>query len=337
MVSEKTSCAPLIPCSDCAGSAHPERKYPRRRRKQPTLRGIEPREMKSPTTQQFREPVLPGMSTTNNQRIERRQTAAEARAALRQHWPEYLMEAAELGVFMISACAVVALLEHPGSAVRQMIPDPTLRRILTGVAMGLTAISIVYSPWGRQSGAHFNPSVTLTFWRLGKIATWDAVFYVVAQFVGATLGVVVAATVLGELVAHPAVNYVATLPGSAGPGPAFIAEFLIAFGLMAVVLTVSNTPRLARFTGFFCGALVATYISAEAPLSGMSMNPARTFGPALVAQKWDALWVYFTAPPLGMLMAAQVYLRRKGPTAIGCAKIDHQNAKRCIFCGKQES
>jgi aquaporin Z len=100
---------------------------------------------------------------------------------------------------------------------------------------------------------------------------------------------------------------------------------------------VSNTPRLARYTGLFCGALVATYISVEAPLSGMSMNPARTFGPAFVAQMWDGLWVYFTAPPLGMLMAAQVYLRLRGPATVGCAKLDHQNEKRCIFCGKQES
>ena len=79
----------------------------------------------------------------------------------------------------------VALLEHPSSPVRQVIPDPTLRRVLTGIAMGLTAIAIVYSPWGKQSGAHFNPSVTLTFWRLGKVATGMPFFYVVAQFAGA--------------------------------------------------------------------------------------------------------------------------------------------------------
>jgi len=247
------------------------------------------------------------------------------------------MEASELGVFLISACVFVVLLEHPSSAVRQMIPDPTLRRVLTGIAMGLTAISIVYSPWGKQSGAHFNPSVTLTFWRLGKVATWDAVFYVVAQFAGAIVGVLISAAVMGEFIAHPDVNYVAMLPGSGGTPIAFAAEFAIAFGLMTVVLAVSSTPRLARYTGLCCGVLVATYISVEAPLSGMSMNPARTFGPALVAQMWDGLWVYFTAPPLGMLMAAQVYLGLTGPAGIGCAKLNHQNRKRCIFCGKRKS
>lgn len=257
------------------------------------------------------------------------------RTALRQHWPEYLMEAAELGAFMIAACVVVALLEHPASPLHQQIHDPIVRRVLTGVAMGLTAIGIIYSPWGKQSGAHFNPSVTLTFWRLGKVDRWDAALYVVAQFAGAAAGVWLCRIVLGGLLAHPAVNYVATVPGSGGPAAAFLAEVLISFALMTLVLHVSNTPRLERYTGVFCGVLVAAYISLEAPISGMSMNPARSFGPALVAQLWHGLWVYFTAPPLGMLLAAELYVRRSGRSRVACAKLHHQNDKRCIFCGKR--
>ncbi|MBW8065283.1 MAG: aquaporin family protein, partial [Nitrospira sp.] len=93
--------------------------------------------------------------------------------ALKRHWPEYLMEAAGLGLFMISAGACATMLEYSGSAVREAIPDPALRRMLMGIAMGLTAIGIIYSPWGKQSGAHINPSITLTFFRLGKISPWD--------------------------------------------------------------------------------------------------------------------------------------------------------------------
>jgi aquaporin Z len=247
------------------------------------------------------------------------------------------MEAAELGVFMISASLFVALLHHPSSPVIRFIPDPTERRVLTGIAMGLTAIAIVYSPWGKQSGAHFNPSVTLTFWRLGKAAGWDAFFYILAQFVGAVVGVVIAVALLGERIRHPAVNYVATLPGAYGSGVAFFAEALISFGLMTVVLIVSNTRRLARFTGLFCGAVVATYISLEAPLSGMSMNPARSFGPAAVSHMWTGFWVYCVAPPLGMLAAAEVYVRLQGAGSVACAKLHHQNDKRCIFCQYTES
>jgi aquaporin Z len=73
------------------------------------------------------------------------------------------MEAACLGLFMVSACSFTVLLQHPGSIVRQMVPSTLLRRSLTGMAMGLTAIALIYSPWGKQSGAYFNPSVTLAF------------------------------------------------------------------------------------------------------------------------------------------------------------------------------
>jgi aquaporin Z len=252
-------------------------------------------------------------------------------ASLRAHWPEYLMEAAELGLFMVSACVVVALLEHPGSPVRAVIPAPLVRRALVGLAMGLTAIAIVYSPLGKRSGAHFNPSVTLTFFRLGKVAPWDALFYVAAQFAGALAGVTLAAAGLRTLIADPSVNYAATQPGPAGDGVAFVAEAAISFGMMTLVLVATNTPRVARFTGLLAGALVAAYITLEAPLSGMSMNPARTLGSAIPATLTHALWIYFTAPPLGMLLAAEVYLRR-GRRGVHCAKLHHDNPARCIFC-----
>ena len=256
------------------------------------------------------------------------------RNAVTQHWPEYLMEAAGLGLFMVSACLFATLLEHPGSPVRQALPAPLLRRLLMGLAMGLTAVGIIYSPWGKQSGAHINPSVTLSFLRLGKVKPWDAFFYVVAQFAGGVSGILLAAAILWPWIADPSVNYVATVPGAGGTGLAFLAELLISFGLMSTVLIASNGDRLARFTGLFAGILVATYITVEAPLSGMSMNPARTFGSALPGQVWTALWIYFTAPPLGMLLAAEAYRRVKGAHAILCAKLHHQNDKRCIFrCG----
>ena len=251
--------------------------------------------------------------------------------ALRQHWPEYLMEAAELGLFMMSACAFTVLLFHPMSAVAQSIQSDTVRRMLMGVAMGSTAVAIIFSPLGKRSGGHFNPSVTLTYFRLGKIEAWDAAFFILFQFAGGIAGVVLASLLLGKLVAHESVNYAATRPGPTGTTFAFLAELLISFILMSVVLTVSNTKRLSRWTGLFAGALVATYITIESPISGMSMNPARTLGSASVAHLWTSLWIYFTAPPLGMLLAAETYKRLKAGQAVACAKLHHHNNTRCIF------
>lgn len=257
--------------------------------------------------------------------------------ALRCHYPEYLIEAAGLGVFMIAATVVTAILEHPASPIHQAIADPLLRRCLIGIAMGLTAIALIYSPWGKQSGAHLNPAVTLTFFRLGKVRPIDTLFYIVAQCLGGLLGLLVAAKFLRATIAHPSVNYVITIPGSSGVGAAFLAELTISFGLMMMVLVISNHSKLSHLTGAFAGILVATYITVEAPLSGMSMNPARTLASATLAQNWTAIWIYFTAPLLGMLLAAEVYVRWQGRKAVRCAKLHHHNPKRCIFrCGYRE-
>lgn len=205
-----------------------------------------------------------------------------------------------------------------------------------GLAMALTAAAIVYSPWGRRSGAHLNPAITLTFWRLGKVAGWDAAFYVIAQVVGGLAGVLVARAWLGSPVADPAVRYAVTIPGPGGPLVAFAAELAISFGLMLVVLVVSNS-RAAALTGLCAAALVALYISIEAPLSGMSMNPARTVASAVPARTATALWVYFVGPLLGMLLAADLYLWLARGRGAVCAKLYHHPGTRCIFrCGYAE-
>ena len=254
-----------------------------------------------------------------------------ATAALAAHWPEYLMEAALLGAFMVAACAFTVLLEHPGSPARAALPDATVRRALMGLAMGATAVVLISSAWGKRSGAHMNPATTLTFLRLGRVAPSDAAFYAAAQFLGALGGVLLAAAALRGTAGHERVMYAATVPGTAGAGTAFLAEAAISFVLMSAVLAVSNAPRWNRFTPLAAGACVALFIAFEAPLSGMSMNPARTFGSAAVAMRWDSLWVYFVAPPLGMLAAAEARVRLRGLRSVLCAKLHHENAERCIF------
>ena len=250
-------------------------------------------------------------------------------SVLKRHWPNYLIEAVALGAFMIAASAFTVLLEHPSSALHQALPDPFIRRSLMGLAMGLTAVTIIYSPWGRRSGAHINPSLTLAFLSLGRVQRSDAVFYLASQFIGAAGGVAIAWVLLGDRLSHASVFFAATVPGSHGQAVAFFAELAISALLFLVVLTVSSS-RWGRLTGVCAGILVALYIAFEAPLSGMSMNPARSLAPAIFAGHSQGLWIYLVAPPLGMLIAAAVFARwgRRG----GCAKLDHDPKVPCIFC-----
>jgi len=252
-------------------------------------------------------------------------------ASLRLHWPEYLMEVAEMGLYLFLTCLFATLLQHPASPIRDLIPSGILRRAILGAAVGTTVFAIAMSPWGQQSGGHFNPAITLTFYRLRKIRFWDALFYGAAQFFGAISGVAIATYILWGAPAHESVRYAMTLPGRYGNGVAFVAELAISFGLMATVLFVSNQDNLARYTPYFVGALYAIFITFETPLSGMSMNPARTFGSAIHASYWHALWLYFLAPTLGMLVAAEVFLQARSGVGPYCAKLHHANNKRCIF------
>ena len=257
-----------------------------------------------------------------------------AKRALTQHWPEYMIEGLCLGMFMISACSFAVLLEHPASPVRMVIASPDLRRFLAGIAMGLTAILLIYSPLGTRSGAHMSPATTLTFFRLGKLEKWDAVFYVVSQFMGGVVGTLLAFAALGQSLVHKNVNFAITRPGMQGIAAAFVAEVVITFLLMTVILNVSNSRNHARFTGLAAGMMVMLFITFEAPLSGMSMNPARSFASDLVGMQWQSLWIYFTAPLIGMLSAAEAFIRTRGLHSVICAKLNHSGRARCIFrCG----
>lgn len=253
---------------------------------------------------------------------------ADAAAALRQHWPEYLIEAGALGVFMIVAGLSVLVIDGPDTPLRHIIPNADVRRALIGLAMGVTAIALIYSPWGKRSGAHMNPAVTLTFWRLGKVAPVDAVFYIAAQFAGGLAGTVLVALALGDRFTTAPVNAIATLPGKSGELAAFGAEVAIAFILMTVILAANASARLMRWTGVCAGFLVALYITIEAPISGMSLNPARSVASAVPSGAWHGIWIYLVAPSVGMLLAAELHvaLGRRTP----CAKLHHHH-HHCIF------
>lgn len=248
-----------------------------------------------------------------------------------RNWRIYAIDGALLGIFMISACATVAIVEHPTSPVRQAINSSFFRRAIIGLMMGITAVYLIYSGWGKRSGAFMNPAVTLSHLRLGRLNWLDATGYIVAQFIGGVFGVAVASSFLGPWVRNPSVNYVVTVPGMYGLAAAWVGEFTIALIMISVVMAANKIPRLAPLTGFFAAGLVAIYITFEAPISGMSLNPARTFSSAIFADLWTGWWIYLSAPIFGMLAGIELHLLLTREHQRLCGKLTHSRRVPCFI------
>ena len=163
--------------------------------------------------------------------------------ALSLHWPEFLIEAFALGVFMVSASVVTTFLEYPQAHLHHAISSAAMRRGLIGICMGGTAVALIYSPWGKRSGAHMNPAVTLAFLSLKRIAPVNALLYIAAQFAGGYAGVLLSRLLMGTPFSAPPVEYIVTVPGPDGTAAAFGAEFAISFVMMFTILMVSKIGR----------------------------------------------------------------------------------------------
>jgi len=221
-----------------------------------------------------------------------------------------------LAVFMAFAGGLTVLLFHPDSPVGRAL-EPPARYFALGLGMApVVWLGIVNAPWGKRSGAHVNPAVTLAFWRLGKISGVDALFYMAFQFLGAIAIARIMGWIFGPLYTHPAVDFASTKPGPDGVWVAFGVEFAISFGLMAMTLWMANDERLAKRSGGAMALLLGFYLATATPFTGMSLNPARTTGSAVWASERPGLWIYFVAPCLATLLAAELY-RRRFPDRLG--------------------
>jgi aquaporin Z len=232
----------------------------------------------------------------------------QLKASFKKNWIHYLQEALGLGIFMISACYFSVLLWAGQGAWHDVFPTDFSRFLMMGPLMGATALLIFYSPFTSPSGSHINPAVTITFFRLGKMCRWDALFYILFQFAGGVLGVYIMRQLLGHSLTSAPVRSAITIPGDGAVTKALFMEFCIAFITMTMVLFTSHHSTLKKYTRLFSGILVCAWVIIAGPVSGFGMNPARSFASSVSANDWTASWLYLLAPIVAMLLAAEVFL-----------------------------
>jgi aquaporin Z len=182
----------------------------------------------------------------------------------------------------------------------------------TGVALAFAfAVTAMVYALGHLSGAHINPAVTIGFWSVRRFPSREVGPYVLAQLLGA-----VAASGFLRAVLGPVGHVGATLP-LLPVGAAFAVEWLLSFALMFVIMAVATDERAASgFAGVAVGLTVGFCALTGGPLTGASMNPARSFGPALVGGAWTAHWIYWAAPITAMIAAARLYDFLRGASGV---------------------
>ena len=221
--------------------------------------------------------------------------------------PDLLRRAAAegLGVFALvfAGCgAIVAEAEHPG----------TLGTVGIALVFGLIVMAMVYAT-GHLSGAHLNPAVSVAFLLTRHLPRAEALAYLAAQLTGAVLAAGLLAAIWPS---HPG-HLGATLP-TVGSGSAFAYEAVLTAFLMFVIMAVATDTRaVGAGAAIAIGGTVGLDALFGGPITGASMNPARSLGPALLAGELHDLWIYLTAPLLGATIGALAYqlVRGEHPSA----------------------
>jgi glycerol uptake facilitator protein/aquaporin Z len=208
-------------------------------------------------------------------------------------------------VMLFLAVTIVRWLREPGSPL--YIADLGAALAVIGALSGAILTGLILTPPGRRSGGHMNPAVTLSLWLMGTFPGRSVTPYVLAQLAGSAAGTGLGRLVWGSTVSLPSVHYAAIVPAPTWqPAAVFAAE---AGSLAAIILAVGFVahPRSARLLPYLIGLSVALVIAFLGPRSGGSINPARQFGPAVLAGQTTDLWIYLLAPILGAAVGALLH------------------------------
>lgn len=250
------------------------------------------------------------------------------------HLSEWACELAGTAILMFCGLSVVAVdfghgmpLSH---AVATMIPARTGRTLMVGLFFGGVAALVSITPLGRRSGAHLNPAVTFGFWLTGHVSRQDLVGYALAQCLGATLGVIALVLVWGRIAIG--IFDVRTVPGRGIAEPvAAVLESVMTAALLLTIFAFTSRPRLARWTPLAVWLVLTVLIWQGAPLTGTSLNPARTLGADLVAGDLSSFWVYVAGPLAGAALAAAVARLAYARIYPLTAKYFHHHRYRSVF------
>jgi aquaporin Z len=242
------------------------------------------------------------------------------------HWRIWGAEAAATALLMLGGLSVIAALLGRHSPIIASIPSPSARLLLVGVLFGSCVALLALSPLGRLSGAHLNPAVTLAFRVLGKVSWHDVAGYLAAQLVGAVVGSLAFRLAWGHEAAT--VSGGETHPSVATP-LALLLEAVMTAALMATILGFDSRERLMRWTPLAVVPVIALLVWQGGPLTGTSLNPARSAGPAIAFGDLTGLWLYLLAPSVGAVALAMAWRlgdKRGGPKT---AKLFHDARYPC--------
>ncbi len=216
---------------------------------------------------------------------------------MQDNWQKYLTEAfATFAFVFIAAGAVLANWKTAGS----------LGTVGVALAHGLALTAIIYSAW-HISGAHVNPAVTVALWATGHVKTLMAVGYILAQLVGSVVAALFLKVVFVGVSPQYFLGDTMLLPGVT-PGMGILVEALLTFFLVwTVFATLVDKRATAGFGGLCVGLVFAVSVMVGYSFTMAALNPARSFGPALVSSHWGTHYVYWVGPMIGALVAGFVY------------------------------
>ena len=227
---------------------------------------------------------------------------------IKSDWKLFVAEAIGTGLLLFFGLSIVIFNWGEGSVVADLIPSEPARRLLTGFLFGTVGCLVTISPVGKYSGAHINPAVTLAFWLRGKIGAGTMIGYIISQLIGGVLGTI-PLLLWGKQ--GESVEYGITLPGAAGLKSAFIGEVIATACLLIYLYIFIGRKNLRNYTPYGIPFLYALLVWLEAPLSGCSTNPARSFAPALIAENFTDHWLYWIAPIIGMVIVSLFFRWRR--------------------------